>query len=133
ALAGVRAALTSGFETLRAGGSALDAVVIAATVLEDDPIFNAGRGAALNLAGEVEVDAAVMVGAGQKAGGVAALKNVANPVKLARRILEETDHVLVAGEGAEALARVWGMATGNEPTEDRLRRWRAAREKLDAS
>jgi beta-aspartyl-peptidase (threonine type) len=130
ALAGLSAALAAGIAVLQGGSSALDAVVAAATVLEDDPVFNAGTGSTLNLDGEIEVDAAVMAGNGQRAGAVACVKNVRNPVKLARRVMEDTDHVLLAGEGAEALARAWGLAAKNEPTPDRRRRWEAARAKL---
>jgi beta-aspartyl-peptidase (threonine type) len=130
ALAGVRRAAEAGRALLAAGGSALDAVVAAALVLEDDPVFNAGTGATLNLRGEAECDAAVMTGAGYRAGAVAALCNVANPVLVARKVLEETDHVLIAGEGAEALARAWGLAHGNPPTDARRTRWQRAVESL---
>lgn len=126
ALAGLRAALEAGRAILAAGGEALDAVVAAATALEDDPVFNAGTGSALNLRGEVECDAAVMSGLGLRAGSVAAVRGVRNPVLLARRILEETDHVLIAGEGAEQLAALWGLAPGNAPTADRRARWEKA-------
>ena len=89
---------------LGGGDAALDAVVATAIVLEDDPLFNAGRGAVLNADGEAEHDAAVMDGAGRRAGGVAAVRGIRNPVALARIVLERTDHVLMAGAGAEALA-----------------------------
>lgn len=134
ALAGLRRALDVGFAKLVGGRSALDAVVAAAVVLEDDPVFNAGTGSALGLRGEVECDAALMSGAGLRAGGVASVRGVKNPILLARRVMEETDHVLIAGDGVETLARGWGLATGNEPTPARKAKWEAAVAKLrDAS
>jgi isoaspartyl peptidase/L-asparaginase-like protein (Ntn-hydrolase superfamily) len=90
---------------LREGGSALDAVVEAVVVLEDHPLFNAGRGSALTSKGRVEMDASVMDGATRAAGGVACVHTVRNPVRLARLVLEQTPHVLLAGPGAEAFAR----------------------------
>lgn len=130
AQAGLRRAIEEGRRILTAGGSALDAVVAAAVVLEDDPIFNAGTGATLNLHGDAECDASVMCGDGLRAGAVAGVRGVKNPILVARRVMEETDHVLVAGEGAEALATAWGLRNGNEPTPARRERWRAARAKL---
>ncbi len=130
ALAGLSRALDVGFAKLAAGDSALEAVVAAAVALEDDPTFNAGTGSALNLRGEVECDACVMVGPGLRAGAVASVRGVKNPALLARRVMEETDHVLLAGEGAETLARGWGLANGNEPTPARRKKWEAAKEKL---
>lgn len=126
ALAGVRAALEKGRAILAAGGEALDAVIAAAVALEDDPVFNAGTGSALNLRGEVECDASVMCGPGLRAGSVATVRGVRNPVLLARRIMEETDHVLLAGEGAEQLAAIWGLAPGNAPTAARRAKWEKA-------
>lgn len=126
ALAGLRAALEKGRVILAGGGDALDAVVAAAVALEDDPVFNAGTGSALNLRGEVECDASVMCGPGLRAGSVATVRGVRNPVLLARRIMEETDHVLLAGEGAELLAAAWGLAPGNVPTPARRAKWEKA-------
>lgn len=126
ALAGVRRSVEAGAAVLRGGGSALDAVVAAAIVLEDDPHFNAGTGATLTLRGEVECDACVMTGHDLGAGAVAAVRGVKNPVLLARRVMEETDHVLLAGEGAETLAKAWNLFTGNEPVPFRLERWKKA-------
>jgi beta-aspartyl-peptidase (threonine type) len=108
-LAGVRRACEAGFEVLRAGGSALDAVVAAVRILEDDETFNAGTGATLTATGEVELDASVMDGATLRCGAVAAVKDVQNPVLLARAVMERTEHVLLAGAGASALAREVGI------------------------
>src|SRR5262245_30602453 len=101
-------ALAAGLAKLR-GGSALDAVVEAVAVLEDHPLFNAGRGSALSARGKVEMDAAVMDGATRGAGGVTCVRTVRNPVRLARLVLERTPHVLLAGPGAEAFARAQGF------------------------
>ena len=93
-----------GFAILDRGGTSLDAVTSAVRTLEDDPLFNAGRGAALTRDGWAELDAAVMTGARQKAGAVAAVRHVKNPVDLARRVMEKSRHVLLVGEGAEEFA-----------------------------
>src|ERR1700689_1833566 len=87
-------ALDAGFEILERGGSSLDAVTTAVRMLEDDPLFNAGRGAALTRDGWAELDAAVMSGARQKAGAVAAVRHVQNPVHLARGGGEKSRHGL---------------------------------------
>lgn len=94
--------------------------------LEDEPLFNAGRGAVLNAAGDAEHDAAVMNGAGPRAGGVAAIRGVRNPVVLARAVMERTPHVLLAGAGAEALADREGIERVDPAwhvTERRRRQW----------
>jgi len=88
------AAYAVGWRVLGAGGSALDAVCATVTVLEDNPLFNAGRGAALTATGQAELDASVMTGDGQ-AGAVAAAKYARNPVLLARAVMEQTEHVLI--------------------------------------
>ncbi len=91
---GLRAAYSAGWQVLAAGGSALDAVCATVEVLESDPLFNAGRGAALTATGHTELDASVMTGAGL-AGAVAASKYAKNPVWLARAVMEHTEHVLI--------------------------------------
>lgn len=106
ARAGLAAALDAGSAVLAAGGAALDAVEAAVRVLEDDPAFNAGRGAALTRDGRVELDAAVMHAGG--AGAVAGVTGVRHPVSLARAVMERTPHVMLAGPGAEAFAREVG-------------------------
>ena len=123
-----RAAARAGFESLRAGGSALDAVTAAVVVLEDDPRFNAGTGSALTVDGEVECDASVMCGDGG-AGAVGALRDVKNPIRLARLVMERTPHVLLVGAGAEAFALECGLtplAPGTLVTERMRDKWRAA-------
>ena len=108
---GVERAARVGFDVLRGGGSAVDAVVEAIRVMEADPAFNAGRGAVLNEAGEVELDAAIMEGAELAAGAVAAVQGIEHPVDLARRVMERSPHVLLVGAGAVAFARAQGIAT----------------------
>jgi beta-aspartyl-peptidase (threonine type) len=110
----IRAALEqaarAGYELLAAGGSSLDAVTRAVTMLEDSPHFNAGRGAVFNAEGVNELDASIMEGAGLNAGAVAAVHRVRNPVLLARKVMEESAHVMLMGEGAEIFARDHGIA-----------------------
>jgi beta-aspartyl-peptidase (threonine type) len=108
-LEGVRRACEAGWAVLRGGGSALDAVLAAVRLLEDDPTFNAGTGATLTAAGDVELDASVMDGATLRCGAVAAVKDVRNPVLLARAVMERSEHVLLAGPGASAFAREVGI------------------------
>ncbi|OUE18665.1 Isoaspartyl peptidase precursor [Clavibacter michiganensis] len=109
--AGLRRAHDAGSTVLARGGSALDAVCAAVERLEDDPLFNAGRGAALTADGHAELDAAVMTGAG-RAGAVAVSRHARNPVRAARAVLEETDHVLLVDPSAELIAG-WGLATAD--------------------
>jgi len=102
--------LRAGSEVLQTNGMCLDAVIAAIKVLEDSPLFNAGRGAVLNSAGEVELDAAIMDGATRKAGAIAAVKHVRNPIELARRVMDKSPHVMLVVDGAEAFATEQGMA-----------------------
>ena len=107
--AGLAAALDAGYAVLERGGSSLDAVSLAVRMLEDDPQFNAGRGAVLNQDGDAELDAAIMDGHGPRAGAVAAVRHVKNPVELARLVMEKSPHVLLVGEGAEEFALEQGV------------------------
>ena len=106
---GTRRAAEAGLRVLLQGGSALDAAQAAAVVLEDDPNFNAGTGAALTSAGEVELDASCMDGTSLRAGAVACVRTVKNPILLARRVCDDTPHVLICARGAEAFARECGI------------------------
>ncbi len=108
-LAGVREAARAAWELLARGGSALDAVEAAVRVLEDDPTYNSGTGACLTAAGEVELDASIMDGSTLRCGAVAVVRDVKNPITLARRVMERTEHVLLAGPGASAFAREVGI------------------------
>jgi len=107
---GLAAALDRGYATLETGGSSLDAVTVAVRTLEDNPLFNAGRGAALTRDGAAELDAAIMDGRQQRAGAVAAVQHVRNPIELARRVMEKSRHVLLVGSGAEEFALEEGLA-----------------------
>lgn len=127
-IAGCRRAAELGWALLRGGASAVDAVEAAVRSLEDDPTYDAGRGAFLNAAGEIELDAIIMEGAALKTGAVAAIQRVRNPVSLARLVMERTDHCLLVGAGAEAWARTQGVPVCPivELLEVReLERWRA--------
>jgi isoaspartyl peptidase/L-asparaginase-like protein (Ntn-hydrolase superfamily) len=104
-----RAVLAAALEAGYREGSAIDAVTAAVRMLEDSPLFNAGRGSCLNAQGEVEMDAAIMEGAGLRAGAVAAVKHIRNPVLAARAVMENTRHVLLSGAGAERFARAQGL------------------------
>ena len=106
---GLHASLMAGMAVLRDGGSALDAVVAAVAILEDDEQFNAGRGAVLTVGGGVEHDAAVADGATRRAGAVTCVNGVRNPVRAARAVMDRTPHVLLSGDGALELARREGL------------------------
>ncbi len=108
---GLENALTSGWEILRSGGSSLDAVESAVVSLEDFPLFNAGRGSVFTHDGQNEMDASIMDGAALRAGAVAFVKNIRNPIKLARLVMEQTEHVLLAGDGANEFADQMGVGT----------------------
>lgn len=97
-------ALEAGYAVLEQGGSSLDAVTAAVRILEDDPLFNAGRGAVLTHDGRAELDASIMDGRTLRAGAVTGLRRVRNPIELARRIMEQSRHVMLSGEGAEEYA-----------------------------
>lgn len=116
-LAGCRAAALAGWEILQRGGTALDAAEAAVVALEDDPLFNAGTGSTLNALGKVEMDAAIMEGGSLRAGAVAAVERIKNPIRLARRILEDGRHIMLAGAGAALFAREVGIS---EVPEDSL-------------
>ena len=106
---GVRNALEAGYAVLRRGGAAVDAVEAAVVVLEDDPTFDAGRGSFLTSDGRVQLDALLMDGGRMKAGGVACVERLRNPIQAARLVLEQSPHVYFVGAGAEAFAASHGM------------------------
>src|SRR5438874_13623714 len=107
--AGLERALMAGYEILKRGGSSLDATEAAVRVLEDDPHFNAGKGAVFTSAGTNEMDAAIMDGKTLAAGAVASLKHIKNPIRLARSVMEKSGHVMMDCEGAEAFAQENGI------------------------
>lgn len=108
--AGCRQALDAGWSILSRGGSALDAVEASILVLEDDPVFDAGFGSHLNLDGRVECDAIVMNGGTLRAGAVASLQRIRNPIRLARAVLEHCPHMMLVADGAERFAKDHGVA-----------------------
>ena len=107
--AALEQAVRAGHEILTAGGSSLDAVTRAVVLLEDSPHFNAGRGAVFNAEGRNELDASIMNGENLQAGAVAGVHNVRNPILLARKVMTDSPHVMLMGEGAEAFAREQGI------------------------
>ena len=130
AIFGTTAAVAAGRKILEAGGSAIDAACAAAVVLEDNPIFNAGTGAVLNIDGFVEMDACVMVSENAQIGAVSAIQRVKNPILVARQVMEQTDHVMLAGEGAQRFARVMGHADHDPITPERRADWQDKKSKL---
>jgi L-asparaginase / beta-aspartyl-peptidase len=125
-------ALTAGFRVLERGGAGLDAVVAAITLLEDSPLFNAGKGAVFTGAGTNELDASIMEGRTLKAGAVAGVKTVKNPIRLARLVMERSPHVMMVGEGAETFARQTGGIEFVDPkyfhTEERFQQLKRRQE-----
>jgi beta-aspartyl-peptidase (threonine type) len=107
--AGLERALRAGYAVLQRGGPSLDAVQAAINVMEDDSLFNAGKGAVLNAEGNAELDAAIMNGATLAAGAVAGVHRVRNPITLARAVMEKSPHVMMVGDGAEIFARQQGI------------------------
>jgi beta-aspartyl-peptidase (threonine type) len=126
---GLMNALSAGEEVLKKGGTALDAVTAAVKSLEDFPLFNAGRGAVFTNRGEHELDASIMNGINRSAGAIAGVKGIANPILLARAVMDRTEHVLLAGEGAILFAKTLNMELVNEQyffTEQRYQQWQNA-------
>ena len=129
-LESIRQVLEHGREILELGGSALQAVEACASLLEDDPVFNAGCGSVLNENGKVEMDAAIMDGRDLSAGAVAAVDNIANPIQLARFVMTESEHVMLIGEGAMRFADHCGIERAPENyfyTPDRVEQLNQAR------
>lgn len=130
-LAGIRSAVTHGWQLLTAGGSAVEAVEQAVKLLEDDPAFNAGRGACLNRDGEIELDASIMDGRNLAAGAIGAVKRIASPVTLAKAVMQAGGPVLLVGEGARQFAAAVGIAGCKADvlvTERQRARWATMRE-----
>lgn len=130
----LQASLAAGYEILARGGSSLDAVVAAVVLLEDSPLFNAGKGAVYTWEETHELDASLMVSDGQRAGAVASVRHVRNPIVLARKVMEESPHVMLAGEGADQFARKVGVELVENSwfdTEFRLEQLREAKKAED--
>ena len=106
---GVRQALAIGWNILMNGGSAVEAVEKSVNFMEDDPTFDAGRGSFVNSIGEIELDASIMDGTTFRAGAIAAVQNIRNPISLARVIMDKSEHILLAGRGAVRFAEEHGI------------------------
>ncbi len=129
---GLETSLRLGWSVLESGGSSLDAVETAVASLEDFPLFNAGCGSVFTEEGKNEMDAAIMDGSNLKAGAVAFVRNVKNPVRLARQVMERTEHLLLAGTGADQFAQLCGVETADDDyffTEHRYQQLLEARER----
>ncbi|TXH53354.1 MAG: isoaspartyl peptidase/L-asparaginase [Bacteroidia bacterium] len=126
---GLRHALDAGYKVLEKGGTAIDAVAATTVALEDFPLFNAGKGAVFNHDGSHELDAAIMNGIDLSAGAVCGVSNIKNPILLAKKIMEESEHVLLSGNGAAAFAKAKGIATEEDNyfyQELRYQQWQEA-------
>jgi L-asparaginase / beta-aspartyl-peptidase len=108
--AGLKEAIDAGFEVLQAGGTSMDAVTRAVVLLEDNPLFNAGKGAVFTLDGRNELDASIMDGSTLTAGAVCGVTRIRNPVELARAVMEKSEQVMLAGGGAEEFAAAQGFS-----------------------
>ncbi|XP_075899102.1 isoaspartyl peptidase/L-asparaginase-like isoform X2 [Nelusetta ayraudi] len=126
-MSGVCSAVRAGYGVLLGGGSSMDAVVEAVSLMENNPAFNAGCGSVLNMKGEVEMDALVMDGRTLASGAVSAVRNVANPIQLARLVMDKTSHACLTAEGASQFARSVGIPEVSQEsliTEYARMRWR---------
>lgn len=122
-------ALEAGYRILKEKGTSLDAVEAAIRLMEDSPLFNAGKGAVFTHAGKNELDASIMDGSNLKAGAVAGLKRIQNPISLARMVMEKSPHVMMATEGAEQFAKEQGVEFVPEKYFFTERRWKELEEK----
>ncbi len=120
-LAGVKKAARTGFDVMRNGGEAVDSVMEAVAIMEDDGAFNAGFGSSLNIEKHVEMEASIMDGRTLAAGAAGLLRDIKNPIRLARIVMEQTDHIFMVGEGAEKLAKINRLERRNLVSELRLK------------
>ena len=128
---GLALALNAGKAVLSSGGSATDAVVAAVVELENFPLFNAGKGAVFNHIGQHEMDAALMSGSDLSAGAVCGVKHIKNPILLAKGVMLQSEHVMMAGEGAETFGKTIGIETADDAyfhTDHRYQQWLAIRD-----
>ena len=130
--AGLTRALAEGQRVLEGGGSALDAVEATIRTMEDNPLFNAGRGAVFTAEGRNELDAAIMDGATLKAGSVAGVTRTRNPISLARAVMEKSKHVMLVGDGADQFARSVGLEQVDPAYFFTERRWEGLEKELNA-
>ncbi|MGI8891488.1 MAG: isoaspartyl peptidase/L-asparaginase family protein [Chthoniobacterales bacterium] len=124
-IAGLEGALKAGYEVLQRGGPSLDAVEAAIHILEDNPLFNAGKGAVFTHEGTNELDSSIMDGKTLNAGAVSGLKHIRNPISLARMVMEKSPHVMLYGEGAEAFAKNMSVAMVDQKYFFTQERWDA--------
>lgn len=135
-LTGLREALTHGRDRLQRGDKAIDVVESVVRILEDNPIFNAGRGCVLNATGEHDLDASIMDGSNRACGAVAGVKTVKNPISLARMVMTQTPHVLLIGQGAEEFADAQQVERADPTyfrTEAQINSWKKWKSRQDAS
>jgi L-asparaginase / beta-aspartyl-peptidase len=116
---------------LEKGGPAIQAVEAAVMEMENNPVFNAGRGSSLNFAGDVEADAGIMDGKTRRGAGIALVRRVKNPIRLARIVMEKTDHALLAGFSAERLGEAFGLPKANLRLPERVVQWKRAKRELE--
>ena len=129
-IVGVKKAAVIGYDVLKSGGEAVDSVMEAVASMEDHGIFNAGYGSSLNIDKQVEMEASIMDGKTLQAGAAGLLRDIKNPVRLARVVMEDTDHVFVVGEGAEKLAKMHNLPRRNPMTELRLKYYEEQKKSL---
>ena len=122
--ASLSAALDAGAKVLRGGGSSLDAVEAALRLLEDDPLFNAGKGAVFDAAGHNQLDASIMDGRNRAAGAVAGVTRTKNPISLARAVMERSKHVMLTGAGADEFSKEQGLEQVDPSYFRTDRRWK---------
>ena len=126
----MKLAAEKGYGILKSGGTSLDAVIAAIVILEDEPEFNAGKGAVFNHDGKNELDASIMDGATLRAGAVANVHRVKNPILLARAVMEKSPHVMMVGDGAEEFAKSVGMTLVDPKYFYTERRWQELQKAL---
>ncbi len=129
-LLGVKNAAQAGYDVLKKNGTALDAVQKAIRIMEDNPAFNAGLGSSLNLDRKIEMEASIMDGKTLNAGATALLADVKNPIELASRIMENTDHVFIVGQAAQKLAEFFNLKRRDPTTKPREKYWIELSEKM---
>src|SRR5947208_15164823 len=129
-MTGVRQDATRGFRLLQQGKSSIKAVEAVVMEMEDNPVFNAGRGSTLNLVGDVEADAGIMDGKTRRGAGVALVRRTKNPIRLARLVMEKTDHALLAGKSAEGLGEAFGLPRANLKLSERAYQWKQAKRRM---
>ena len=127
---GVKTAAEIGFKILSENGTALNAVEAAVAYMEDNEVFNAGKGSALTIDGHIEMEASIMDGKTLRAGAAGLLREVKNPVRLAKLVMEKTDYVFLIGEWAEKIAEKYGLEKQNPVTELRIKYWKELKQKL---